>query len=259
MNYHTDVSAWIRKLSTSTLRDALRILGYAVFADFYLVYRLAKRAYQLVCPTTFVVPPYPLNDIDLLIEGFCHSGNSFLRSNVAPVYHGRVSGHIHRSWALRTALDAGIPVAVLIRSPHDVAASMYYRGQVNGNPISYWAGLGCWYLYYRYAWKYRQQITILQFDQLIDEYDAIVTVLETMADVQFIRPPHKNEMNAFIGPRPPLHQSAVSRWLNSLTQALYQDFINLAQEQARTAGIKKSVDHTLEPARKMRSKIRSRR
>lgn len=190
-----------------------------------------------------------LNGLELLIEGFCHSGNSFLRSNVAPSSREHVAGHIHRPWGLRLALDAGIPVALLVRSPHDVAASMYYRGQVNGNPVSYWAGLACWYLYHRHAWRCRQRITILPFDHLIDEYDAIATMLEAKADVHFIRPPQRDGMNAFCGPRPPFHQSALSRWLNSKAQALYQDFVDLARQQrAAAAGAKKPADPQSEPA-----------
>lgn len=219
----------------STLRNILRVASFGAFADSYPVYVAAKRVYRLIHPGTQITEPLCFDGVALQIEGFCHSGNTFLRNNVASEDRGRVITHTHRQWSMATGLRHHIPIGLLIRDPRQVAASMYYRSDKDGTAVAYWAGLASWILYYRYAWPYRHQMQILPFEHLTNDYDTIAMQLESYSQVHFLHPPQLENLNAFTGPRPTLCPNALERWLERRAMALYQRYVTFAKQQQASA------------------------
>lgn len=211
------------------VRDALRVLSYSAFSDSYRVYRTTKYVYSLLHRDTLVAEEPDYDGACLMIEGFVHSGNSFLRSNVEKQYQGKVIGHRHRPWVLKEALRREIPAGLLIRDPVSVARSMCHRSMVNGStPISYASALACWILFYRQAWSYRHSLVILPFERLVSDYDSLCEKLETISEVRFTRPPIRLAINKFTGPRPHLPASPLARILEKKALALYDSYMRLA-------------------------------
>lgn len=212
-----------------TVRNMLRILGYLVLADSYWTYRAAKHIYSLFNPQTHIAEKPDYDHACLLIEGFPHSGNTFLRSNVEAPWRGNVIGHRHRIWTLKAASRRNIPTGLLIRDPIAVAHSMCHRSMVGGStPISYTSSLACWILFYHQAWSYRRSVVVLPFEQLISDYDSLCDKLERISEVRFLRPPERNHTNAFTGPRPALPVSPLARALEKRAIALYEAYMTLA-------------------------------
>ncbi|MFO1247726.1 MAG: hypothetical protein U1E93_05785 [Alphaproteobacteria bacterium] len=138
----------------NTLTTAAGNIGYAasywLFPGSYRIYRMQKRLFNMVFRRDAPVMDEPCYALDtVVIQGFRHSGNLFIESNVAVEDQYRIPQIRHRPWIIKGAVTRGLSVVVLIRHPREVAASTVYRTTKHVVPdhpfqIYPWAVLCAW-------------------------------------------------------------------------------------------------------------------
>ncbi len=211
------------------------VLSYALFPRSYRLYR----AYKLFGNWLFgqqeaVLPKLDWTQVGVVIDGFRHSGNTFLTHNLQPAWRPRVASIVHRSWVLAGAARRGIPAFLLIRDPLEVAWSRRYRvaggeAATYGVASSVSATLLCWYLYYGSAWHLRSHLVVLPFPMLAHDYPALRARVEARIGPAMAPSPSFEMQNRFEGPRPQEELSAFATWLLRRCQRRFALFIKLAE------------------------------
>ncbi|HWA81766.1 MAG TPA: FxsA family protein, partial [Acetobacteraceae bacterium] len=185
----------------------------------------------------------------LSIEGYTHSGSTFLRSNIRPELRERVISHIHLQWSLRRCVRRGIPTILLVRNPMQACASKHFRSAVRngyGTTISMFSALAIWIIYHRRAWRYREHLNIIMFPELVRDYDAVRQRTEACSGVRMLERPTFDDRNEFVGERPPLRLSWISRVLAKIALKQYRQFASVAHAQCDTQA-RPMLPHTSPP------------
>lgn len=110
-------------------------------------------------------------ETDLVIEGFPGSANSFVSNSVRTAIDRsvRIESHFHYTVQLRRARAKGVPTVVMVRRPVDACDSLKTK-----NPRTWdWLIVLRWLLYYRYVERYRDQLTVIDFDRAIADVDFV--------------------------------------------------------------------------------------
>lgn len=201
------------------------------FGLWYRSYILQKRLSHALfgTPIDNIVPVLRRFDYALCIDGFFHSGNSFIESNIAEG-RARVLTHCHRAWAIRLSVRHNVPILVLIRQPQDVALSLYYRRMADArvygvNLIYPITVLFMWYCYHRTVLRYRKHLTIIPFPVLTEDYNRVVRIVARHDGIRLQPRPRYNGMNRFDGERPEVRFSWPSRFLLRRCAVLYDTLV----------------------------------
>lgn len=110
--------------------------------------------------------------IDLVVEGFPGSANSYLSNSLRAALPAgvRVVSHFHYTVQIKRALALGLPVVVLVRDPRG-ACSSYKSKQPQ---LWSWPIVLRWLLYHRYVWRQLQRLDVIFFDEIIGDLGAVV-------------------------------------------------------------------------------------
>jgi hypothetical protein len=180
--------------------------------------------------------------VSMSVEGFRHSGNSYLVEHLAEDPRGCLAGS-HRIWSLSAACGKRLPVILLIREPYDCALSLYRRrrnGEHGGRELCFFVILASWFFYYRYAWKYRKQTCVVTLDEQVRNYQHVRGRIEVVLGLKMHDVPQSRKINAYDGRPFPVRLSFLSQFLLARAQTLYQQFESYAARQQSTmaSGIK---------------------
>ena len=225
------------------LTTAAGNIGYAasfwIFPGSYRIYRIQKRLFNVVFQRDTPVigePRYAANTV--VIQGFRHSGNLFIESNVAAEDQHRIPQVRHRPWIIKAAVTRGLTVVVLVRHPGDVAASTFYRTTEFVHPehpfcIFPWAVLCAWIGYHRTVMRFRQSLVVLPFELVANDYPACRRTIEDRAGIRMNADPDFARINRYGGERWELELSWPSQFLLRKAEATY----NLLVASSGQAGL----------------------
>lgn len=191
--------------------------SYWLLPDNYRAYRLVRRAGNILFRRQEDVQGDPALPRDaVVIEGFRHSGNSFLVGNVAAKDVDRVRSHSHRAFALREAVENGLPTVVMIRDPLEAALSLRHRSHSAhvmawGVKFSAFTALVCWLGYYRSAWRLRRGITFVQMEDMAVDNRATFERVSAATGLTFKGETSFATRHRFDGARPEQELSWASR------------------------------------------------
>ena len=170
------------------------------------------------------------------IQGFRHSGNSFLLTQVASYSPDQIHSHSHRVWAVAQAVNNNIVPVVLIRKPGEVLSSTLrrmYSGEYQNLPYTLYHGtlLVTWYLYYRSLWRYRDRICLVPFSDLItsDRYHLIRERIRSSTGAVLCEIPRFVNMNRGPATRKAFTYGPVTMRLVARCDRLYDKLIAQAQ------------------------------
>lgn len=129
--------------------NAAIVLSYFFFPHrlaVYLLFRQLANQVSLFSSVSFVPPDY--DRAIIAVEGFRHSGNSYVATSLLVPSGGAVVSHNHRLWAVYQARRNRVPVVVLIRPCEQVVRSVIARRSASSGVI--WPGtiVTAWLLYY---------------------------------------------------------------------------------------------------------------
>lgn len=206
-------------------------LGYAasfwIFPGSYRFYRTQKRLFNVVFrhDAPIIEEPRYAHDT-VVIQGFRHSGNLFIESNVVREDQYRIPQIRHRPWIVKSAVKRGLPVVVLVRHPREVAASTVYRTTELVHPehpfrIFPWAVLCAWIGYHRAVMRFRQSLLVLPFELVANDYPACRRTIEERAGVRMNADPDFARINRYGGERWELGFSWLSKFLLRKAEATY--------------------------------------
>lgn len=213
--------------------DFLRLSSYILLGRSYQAYRIAKKVYWALFKRGIPhrLPSY--HKISVIVEGFAHSGNSFIRTNILPGYQTRTSS-FHRSWAVKRALKNKVPTIVLIRDPLEVAKSLHYRSMTDcRGPIPISIALGCWIGYHIGIWGLRRHVLIITFPDIVSDYDKTRFSIESFAPIKMNVMPDYAGMNRHAGDRPPLRLGRLDSVLLRYAHRIYHAYLQHADNQKR--------------------------
>lgn len=203
-------------------------LSYWLLPDSYRFYRIQKRLFNVLLGANTPILKVPCYESDgVVIQGFRHSGNTFVISNVAVDDQRRLPQAWHRIWTVKQAVTKGLPIVVLIRQPARVAESAVYRTAKNAvyPYTSYfifpWAVLLAWIGYYRWVSRLRGAITIVPLDLVAGDYPAFRDMIADKMGVRMNETPDWSNLNRYPGDRWDLKLSPLSQLLLRKAEALY--------------------------------------
>lgn len=217
------------------LTTAAGNVGYAasfwLFPASYRFYRIQKRLFNVVFRRDTLVIDEPRYAPDtVIIQGFRHSGNLFIESNVATEDQHRIPQIRHRPWIIKGAVTRGLSVVVLVRHPKDVAASTFYRTTNHVVPdhpfrIFPWAVLCAWIGYHRSVIRFRQFLLVLPFELVANDYPACRRTIEDRASIRMNADPDWARVNRYSGERWELELSWLSQFLLRKAEATYNSLV----------------------------------
>jgi len=220
------------------IRNITITLSYLILTERFWIHRAAGFVLKkLGIGAQHWPQPHRLEDKLLSIEGYTHSGSTFLCSNVHPDLRERVISRIHVQWSLRRCVRRGIPTILLVRNPMQACASKHFRSAARngyGITISMFSALAIWIIYYRSAWRYRDRINIVMFPELVSDYHTVRRRIEACSGVRMLEIPTFDDRNEFVGERPPLRLSLISRVLAKIALKQYRQFARVARAQCDT-------------------------
>lgn len=133
----------------------------------------------------------------LVIDGFLRSGNTFsvaafVVANGADLHLGR---HLHGGPHLLRAARLQVPAVLLIRRPSDAVASYLVRRPT----LTVRDALLEYLDTYRTAWRARDHFVVATFDQVVDDFGAVIERVNSRFGTGFVRyrPTEDNEAAAF--------------------------------------------------------------
>jgi hypothetical protein len=112
------------------------------------------------------------SDTDIVIEGFPRSGNTFA---IAAFRHAqdrdvRIANRVHAPGHAIAAVDAHLPVLVLIREPEEaVLGWVVYKGN-----ISIGQALRAYRRFYAPLLPHRRRLVVASFGQVITDFGAVI-------------------------------------------------------------------------------------
>jgi hypothetical protein len=214
-------------------------MSYWLFADSYWCYRIQKKLFNAVfgCKTPVLDGP-AFERGQTIIQGFRHSGNSFVISNIVEEDQWRVPKGLHRIWIIKEAIKQGLPVITLIRSPQDVVASTVYRTANScDDPYAPFflcpsAVLIAWIGYYRYVERFLDNLSIIPLHLLEDNYSVCVRSIADVTGLRMNELPSWERLNRYGGKRWEVRVSPFSRLLLRYAKARYSRLVKIAAQQA---------------------------
>ncbi|WP_269715408.1 hypothetical protein [Caulobacter sp. NIBR2454] len=207
--------------------SAVVCASYWLLADNYRAYRLVRRTGNKLFHRNEEVQEEPALAADaVVIEGFRHSGNSFLVGNVAPSDIHRVHSHSHRAFALREAVESSVPTVVMIRDPLEAALSLRHRSHSAdvmawGVRFTAFTALVCWLGYYRSVWKLRRGITFVQMEDMAVDCRAVFAKVSAATGLSFKEETSYATRHRFDGARPEQNLSWASRLVLAQARRLH--------------------------------------
>jgi hypothetical protein len=215
-------------------------LSYWLFADSYRFYRIQKRLFNAVfgCKTPIMEAPKHQSDA-VVIQGFRHSGNSFVISNIVEADRGRLPMAWHRVWIMKVAIKKSLPIIVLIRQPRDVVASTVYRTSTRKDDpyapflIFPWAALLAWIGYYSWIKRFRHSVVIVPLDLVERDYQYCRQVVAERSGLRMNDSPSWKHRNQYGGDRWDLQLSPLSRMLLRKAETIYYLLLDMPSD-ART-------------------------
>lgn len=210
--------------------------SYWIFPQSYRFYRIQKRLFNAAFRHGAPVVEEPQYSPDtVVIQGFRHSGNLFIESNVVTEDRYRIPNVRHRPWIVKSAVEHGLPVVMLIRHPKDVAASAVYRTTNDHHPnqpfrIYPWAVLCAWIGYYRSVMRFRQSLHVLPLDLIASDYAACSRAIKDRTGVRMNADPNWDRVNRYSGDRWELHLSWLSQLLLRKAEAIYHLLVSCSVE-----------------------------
>jgi hypothetical protein len=130
-------------------------------------------------------------DTDIVIEGFPRSGNVFA---IAAFRHAqdrdvRIANRVHAPGHVVAALDAGLPVMVLIREPEEsVLGWVVYKGN-----ISIGQALRAYRRFYAPLVRYRARLVVAPFDEVTSDFGAVIRRVNEQFGTSFAEFDHTGE------------------------------------------------------------------
>jgi hypothetical protein len=228
------------------IREIAYNVGYSLcnwlFPGCYWLYHIEKRVNAVLTKTRSPRPDdmavYGSLELPMAIEGFFHSGNTFLRSNVRMEFLEKIVSHRHRPWSLKRSVSTKAPVILLIREPINVALSLHRRSLAPGRDrvrrLHVAAALMAWLGYYTYAWGLRDKLNVVTFSDLSGDYSGTRRFIETFAPGTLREQPTYEGRNSFTGERSEVQLSWFSRLILSAAQNVFLDFERYsAKERSR--------------------------
>lgn len=115
-------------------------------------------------------------DTDLVIEGFGGSANSYAVYAFEAVQSRqfKLAHHYHMPGQVIMAVFWNIPAVVIVRNPIDALVSLISRNYSVGSIKN---GLKRYTLFYNQIWKYRNQIVLVEFKTVIQNYSEVIRLL----------------------------------------------------------------------------------
>ena len=206
-------------------------VGYAasfwLFPASYRVYRMQKQLFNAAFRRKTLVIEEPRFAAEtVIIQGFRHSGNLFVESNVVAEDQHRIPPIRHRPWIVKNAVKRSLPVVVLVRHPMEVAATTFYRTTkevVPDHPVRLfpWAVLGAWIGYHRSIMRFRKFLLILPFELIANDYLAGVRMIEDRTRIRMQADPDYARANRYGGDRWEVQLSWLSQYQLRKAEALY--------------------------------------
>lgn len=145
----------IDRVLKNLLGNFSMLASYFTFPRSYRVYiffrRLANKT-SIFSPA--FIPDPDFENAIFVVEGFRHSGNTFLATCAKNHSKKIIISHNHRLWALSEAVRYGVPFVVLIRPCQEVIRSVAARrGAGNYLAFDLWPSTIAlsWFFYYVYA------------------------------------------------------------------------------------------------------------
>lgn len=206
------------------LKSICLLGSFWFLGDSYFLYKLAKGVYKhaFARGISYRLPKYPVPGV--IIEGFAHSGNAFFRGNI-PRHFDSDTNSFHRTWAVKRALEHGLPTVVVIRDPLEVAKSWHYRSIGAGDGIlPIWVVLCCWISYHRNLWKFHERLMIVTLDDLRDRYPDVRRRVLSYASVPMNMTPDLSYQNSFDGERFPVQLSLWADFLLRWARSIYRRY-----------------------------------
>ena len=162
----------------------------------------------------------------VVIQGFRHSGNLFIESNVAMEDQHRIPQIRHRPWIIQGAVTRGLSVVVLVRHPREVAASTVYRTTKHVVPdhpfrIYPWAVLCAWIGYHRCLIRLRHALLVLPFEKIADDYPAYRRTIEGRTGIRMNADRDWARVNRYGGERWEMEFSWLSQFLLRRAEDIY--------------------------------------
>jgi len=119
---------------------------------------------------------------DICIEGYPRSGNTYFVSAFLMWNRGiNVAHHSHLAGSMKRAINKNVPTVLLIRNPTDsVTSVLAWDGKLNVT-----IALASYAHFYRQLWKYRSQILILRFEDVIQRPDECVQLINSRFGQKF--------------------------------------------------------------------------
>jgi len=125
------------------------------------VFRLFKRRF----------PKIATSDVDICIEGYPRSGNTYFVSTFLGWNRGLTgSHHTHLAGSAKYVLKRDIPTVILIRRPEDAVSSVLVWDGLLSTTIA----LASYIHFYQTLWKYREKFLVLLFEYVTKRPDICV-------------------------------------------------------------------------------------
>ena len=159
-------------------------------------YRYEVGSYIRLCPFLFL-PLVRLNNkirhqgwpaainhsTDLVLEGYFRSGNTFATRAfmTSQIESLKLAHHTHATSTLIYAKRWSIPALVLLRSPADtvISATLKFPGTTVQQHLR-------WYLrYYRVVYKLRQHLYVALFDEMSEDFGAVILKVNERYNTSF--------------------------------------------------------------------------
>jgi hypothetical protein len=215
------------------------VSSYLFSARSYQQYRMMKLlSSKVVGLAPFVSPGFQPCKHRMSIQGFRHSGNSFLVTQVVSYSPDQIHSHSHRLWAVAQALDHDIVPVVLIRRPQEVLSSTLRRthsGEYQNLPYTLYRAtlLITWYLYYRSLKRYRDKVCLVPFGDLIapDGYATVRAKIQRCTGIMLCD--KQNFVNVNRGPIPhaTFRHGPVTMYLVSRCDRLYDKLVTYVSDR----------------------------
>lgn len=141
------------------------------------------------------------DETDLCIEGFPRSANSFAVGAFEYAQDEKLSiaHHNHVPAPILNAVQRGLPTVVLIRDPVEAVISFralqLQTSDVSGTPspqlaLSYPEQLRAWTAFYERIEFVREQVVVAPFERVIDDFGAVIDVVNERFGTAFARFEH---------------------------------------------------------------------
>lgn len=127
--------------------------------------------YRLCAPRTVTDGRLLKNGVEIVIEGFPRSANTFavLAFIAAQKRDVQIAHHLHIEAQILKGVRLGIPVIVLIRHPVDAISSLLIRHP--GNALDY---AKRYIKFYSNVLRIREQVVLADFSQVIEDFGVVI-------------------------------------------------------------------------------------